>query len=120
MQDPELRLRELDIRPRSYFDAGRAARLDPTHRVRINHEVYFFADAVEVKRFLADPPRFAGPLTDPVSGLRFVPARTAPRAEHAGVLYYFLSEENRAAFVAAPDTFATPKFHMMLPDTTAM
>ncbi len=117
VQDPESRLAELGVRLSSFFDARRPARLEPAYRVRVNHELFYFADEAERRRFLSAPPRYTGPLTDPVEKIRFVPEPASPRAGHGGVTYYFLSDENRAAFVAEPDSFATPKFHMMMPDS---
>ena len=101
----------------SALHSGRPARLEPGHRVRLNHELFYFADTTEVRTFIADPPRYCGAITDPVSLARFVPEQVSPRLVHQGTLFYFLDEETRAAFAAQPDSFATPKFHMMMPDS---
>ena len=117
VEDPEPRLQEMGAQLESALHSGRPARLASAFRVRVNHELFYFADTLEVRKFLADPPRFCGPLTDPVFEGRFVPEQTSPRLVHENTLYYFPDDETRAIFAAQPDSFATPRFHMMMPDS---
>ena len=90
----------------SYFDAARPAVYDPALRTRVNYEFYCFADADEKRRFDADPLRWCGTVTDPISRQRFRPTQASPRTTHAGVPYFFSSDETARQFAAAPDSFA--------------
>jgi len=112
-----MRLHEMGAELESALHSGRSARLDAGHRVRVNHELFYFADTTEVRSFLADPPKYCGALTDPVFEGRFVPEPISPRLVHEGTLFYFPDDETRAIFAAHPDSFAAPKFHMMMPDS---
>jgi len=80
--------------------------LDPTHRSFVNWETFFFADLESKQRFDADPSRYCGILTDPVSHLRFVPGDRSPRTQHDGRPYFFFTEANKAAFDADPTAYA--------------
>lgn len=100
------------IEVRGYFDNGRKAQVDPDHCVRLNYEAYFFADLAAVDRFLADPLRFCGMLTDPVSKRRFRPLPDAPGAMHEGIDYFFENQANRDMFVRMPDSFRLPGYKM--------
>lgn len=84
--------------------------LDASHRIRVNYETYFVADAAERKQFLADPLDYCGPVTDPVSKQRFRPDASSPRFDYAGTPYFFLDPGHMARFAAAPDSFTAPRF----------
>lgn len=102
---------------KSALHSGRPARIEPAFRVRVNHELFYFADTAEVHQFLLDPPKYCGTITDPVFEGRFVPEQTSPRMTYDGTIFYFPDDETRAIFAAHPDSFASPKFHMMMPDS---
>jgi YHS domain-containing protein len=95
-----------------YLDARKSAVIDAEHCVRLNWEAYFFADLWERERFLSDPVLYCGLLTDPISRRRFRPTRESPRSLHAGVTWYFESEENRVLFESDPETFRLPGWKM--------
>ena len=80
--------------------------LDPEHRSFVNWETFFFADLESKKKFDADPLRYCGILTDPVSRQRFVPGDKSPRTQHDGRPYFFYMEANKATFEADPQTYA--------------
>ena len=82
------------------------ALLDAKLRAFVNHEVYFFSNQRARRRFLKDPPRYCGLLTDPVSRRRFKPAPGSPHLEYQERWFYFSSDSTRTAFQAAPDSFA--------------
>jgi YHS domain-containing protein len=113
VEDPERYLNELGVTVPSLFDSSRTAVLDADHRVRVNHDTFFFADDGEKARFLADPGRSAPFLADPVSGAVFHPGPRTPRRESGGRLYLFAGDSTLALFDAAPDSFAIPRLRMM-------
>jgi YHS domain-containing protein len=80
--------------------------LDPDHRSFVNWETFFFADLDSKKKFDADPLRYCGILTDPVTHLRFEPGSRSPSSQYDGRPYFFYSGENKAKFDADPATYA--------------
>lgn len=106
MQDPERYLRARGVTLPSALDPMRKARLEPAFRARVNHELYYFADSSLLRRFQADPLRWCGLVTDPVSRMRFRPSTRSPRASFRGRPYFFQSREDLEIFSAMPDSFA--------------
>lgn len=86
----------------------------------MNYEAFYFADGNERARFLKDPVRWCGWITDPVTHRRFHPLKEAPREEHGGRIFYFASDSTRALFAAQPDSFAAPRSEMIAMATEAM
>ena len=80
--------------------------LHPDFRARIGHEIYFFSSREAMRTFLADPIRYAGPLTDPISRVRFTPDEASPRYEHNGRPYFFASQQTLEVFLADPERYA--------------
>lgn len=74
----------------------------------LGHDLYFVADADEKTRFLAEPFRFCGKLTDPVSGVRFVPSTSSPKSTLEGRTYYFASVATQKTFDAKPAMYKYP------------
>jgi YHS domain-containing protein len=95
-----------DLRVPCLVDPTRAARIERDCSARLNWELFFFADEAARARFLEDPLRWCGALTDPVTLQRFVPEADSPTAGHAGQTYYFASAENRALFEGDPEKYA--------------
>lgn len=112
MQDIPLNVRNAGLSFEDYFDSKRAAVLDADHCVQLNYEAFFFADAWERERFLANPVLYCGLLTDPLSRQRFRPSLQSPRAVHGRVTYFFESEDNRKLFLAAPERYRLPGWKM--------
>ena len=56
----------------------------------------------------AGDPGVAGPLTDPVCGMRVNPATTKHRADYGGQTYFFCSAGCREKFVADPTKYGNP------------
>lgn len=96
----------------SAVDPSRPAVIDAAHRVFVNYEIYYVADEDLRQRFLADPPAFTGPLTDPVTLRRFQPDADSPKSEHDGRLYYFPDQASAEAFDADPNRYAVPVYKM--------
>jgi len=113
VQDPEPYLKEQSIEVRDAIDAQRPALLDAAHRSFVNYEIYYFADDDSKKRFDADPVRFAGVLTDPVTRERFRPSVDAPRRDRDGRTFFFASKSGAESFDAMPDMYVLPDYAML-------
>jgi YHS domain-containing protein len=94
-------------------DPTRVARVESGSEERMNWEVFFFCDDDAHARFVADPLRWCGALTDPVTLERFVPDQRSPHLEHGGHPYYFASAEHRDAFAADPDHYVVVPGYML-------
>ena len=103
---PERYLRQRHIVLPSALDPARPARLELAYRARVNHELYYFADSTLLRRFQADPLRFCGPVTDPVSRRRFRPSSGSPHMAVRGRPYLFENRLDLEIFSALPDSFA--------------
>jgi YHS domain-containing protein len=108
-QDPEIYLEQERITLRDPVDPSRVASLDEELRTFVNYEVFFFADATTKAAFDADPTRWCGLVTDPVSQRRFYPAPIPLQRTYMDRLYYFESDSTFTAFEATPDSFAVRK-----------
>ncbi len=106
VQGPETPLRAQRLAFRCPVARGRAARIDSTLRVMINHDIYYFSSRAARARFEADPLRYCRTLTDPITRGRFTPTPRSPWTVYDGRRYYFPSVTARAQFVAQPDSFA--------------
>lgn len=100
MQGPERYLNELGATIPCVVDPSRPAVLDSAHRAFVNYETYFFCDDAAMKAFVAEPYRYTGKVTDPVSRERFVPAATSPVRSFGSRLFYFSSGQTASAFDA--------------------
>lgn len=96
----------------SAVDPSRPAVVDAAHRVFVDYEIYYFADAELRGTFLADPTAYTGLLTDPVTLKRFQPTSVSPEREHGDRIYYFPDETSAKAFDANPDRYAIPVYTM--------
>lgn len=112
MQDVPYFLQRKNLEFRGYLDPTRPALMDSAHVVRVNYETYLFADTFGRETFRADPVRYCGLVTDPVSRARFRPEPDAPRTTHERVLYVFESAANLETFESEPDLYRLPGFAM--------
>lgn len=112
MKDPTTYLRNLGVSVSSALNDRVPARIEDEYLSRVNYEMYYFAELTEKRRFDADPARFCGFVTDPVSKERFRPLPESPRAEFAGRPWYFVSDSNQMMFEAMPDSFLSPRYSM--------
>ncbi len=85
---------------------ARTASYDPKLRVFLNQEAYFFSGNDAKNRFLADPIRYSGPLTDPVSQKRFQPSSRSPRTKYKDRTYYFESTLTQRQFAVTPSAYS--------------
>ena len=108
VQDPEALLNELGVKLPCIVDPSRQAILDADHRVLVNHEVYFFSSAEAKARFVKNPLKYCGLVTDPVSRERFRPSRSSPKTTYAGRLYFFSSPKTLETFRAMPERYKDP------------
>jgi len=97
---PEKPLRDAGLAFSCPVQSGAAAPIDSTTRTWVDFELYYFSSAAARTRFLKEPERYCGPLTDPVLLTRFQPTRRSPRAEAAGRLWLFASDSTRDVFLA--------------------
>ena len=98
MQDPQVQLNEMGVRLADPVAPDRSAILDAAHRSFVNWEIFFFADDDTKRRFDADPGRWCGVITDPVSRQRFVPGTDSPQTVYEGRPYFFFSAADLKAF----------------------
>ena len=94
-----------DLRVPCIVDPTRVARIEREFTVRLNWESFFFCDDDARARFLSDPLRWCGALTDPVTLQRFVPEASSPRAEYDENTYYFAIAENHDLFTTDPTKY---------------
>jgi YHS domain-containing protein len=113
VQDPEIFLTGLALEIPSVMDERRKAVLDVAHRSFVNHETFFFADEEEKRRFDADPVRYCGIVTDPVTKQRFRPGADSPRVDHAGRPYFFYTQASLETFRGMPGMYAQPSLEMI-------
>jgi YHS domain-containing protein len=123
VQDPAWYLNELGVKLDCAVVKGAPARISDALSARVNHEIYFFATPSAKRKFTADPIRWCGLVTDPVSEERFRPAKSSPRVDHAGRPYFFASDSTRAAFASDPAAFTDASGKMIamsaeMPDST--
>lgn len=109
MKDPEKFLKEQNIRLACPVNGGRPGLTDPQHRAWVNHELFYFSDAAAKQKFLRQPLRYCGQITDPVTRHRFQPTARSPRYDYQGRLYLFENRLSLRTFVALPDSFAHRK-----------
>ena len=105
MKDPEAALRSVGLQ----FQApGKrdTARLDPSTRAWIGHDLFYFADPAARDKFLKDPLSVAHMLTDPVTQHRFHPTKRSPQLDYLTRHYYFESDSTRSVFQKMPDWYA--------------
>ncbi|HXV14165.1 MAG TPA: hypothetical protein VEC56_08155 [Candidatus Krumholzibacteria bacterium] len=109
MQGPEPYLSDFHIQLPCAVDTTALAVLDPAHRAFVNHEIYFFSTDLAREQFEAEPWRYTGKVTDPVTVVRFRPDASSPSRAAAGRLFYFESAETVARFDEDPARYSTPK-----------
>ena len=83
-------------------DPTQLGSLEDSLTFRVNGEIYRFASARTLHRFMQAPVLWCGLLRDPVTDRRFWPSTRSPEAWWVGGPYYFASDSSRAAFVADP------------------
>jgi YHS domain-containing protein len=108
VQGPEQYLNELGAQLPCAVDPSRPAILDVAHRALVNYEAYYFCDDATMKAFVAEPYRYTGKVTDPVSMERFVPTKGSPSRSYGGRLFYFSSGETAATFDADKMKYGMP------------
>ena len=113
MQDPAAFLPDLVTDLECAVEPSVRARVDAAHCVQLNFETYFVSSDDARTRFRAEPLRFCGKLTDPVTQLRFRPDAGSPHLEWKGKSFYFSSDSTRALFAALPDSFSVPRIGML-------
>jgi YHS domain-containing protein len=98
VQGPEKYLNELGVTIPCAVNPARSAVLDAAHRAFVNYEAYYFCDEASMNKFVAEPYRYTGKVTDPVTRERFIPAADSPKRSYGGRLFYFASAETAKTF----------------------
>jgi YHS domain-containing protein len=106
VKDPEKYLSTMGLDVRCVVHPERKASYDASCREYVNHDVYLLADEAARKEFDADPLRYCGDLTDPVTKKRFHPTRSSPRRRYHKRLYVFSTPVTAAKFRADPKQYA--------------
>ena len=96
----------MHIQLRDPVDPRRIASYDPKFRVFLNQEAYFFAGSDTKSKFLSNPLRYSGPLTDPVSQKRFTASGFSPKTKYKDHVYYFESTLTQRQFAVSPKDYA--------------
>jgi YHS domain-containing protein len=109
VQGPEPYLLRMKARFSDPVEPGRPARIVASLRYHVNWEIYYFADRAHLEQFRRHPTRYAGWITDPVSGVRFRADEKSPQVRHAGRPFFFTSDSTRAKFQARPLDYALRK-----------
>ena len=109
MKGPEPYLNDFHIQLPCCVDSTQLALLDAEHRAFVNHEVYFFSSDTARDQFSAEPYRYTGQVTDPVSLTRFQPTGSSQHRDAAGRLFYFESDSTLSLFDQEPSKYSTPK-----------
>ena len=104
-EDPAPFLKKLGVQLRDPLAPSRVASYDPSLRVLLNQEAYFFAGKETMKRFQSAPLRYSGPLTDPVSQNRFQPTSRSPKIKYKNRTFYFESTLTQRQFAVSPDSY---------------
>lgn len=112
MQDPEAYLEKFDLRLPCPVRPELDAVVSATHRLLVNHEVFFFSSLDALEEFDRRPLRYLGAVSDPVSGIRFAPGDLSPHVVHAERLYYFNDASTLAEFQADPERYVDPRREM--------
>ena len=105
-EDPGHYLTMMKITVPDPVDPRRVASYDPKLRVFLNQEAFFFAGPDTKKRFQADPLRYAGILTDPVTEKPFTPTRFSPHTKFGNRTFYFESTLTERQFAVSPKAYA--------------
>jgi len=97
----------MHITLRDPVDPRRIASYDPKLRVFLNQEAYFFAGDDTKRKFLSDPLRYSGPLTDPISQKRFTANGHSPKTKYKDRIFYFESTLTQRQFAVSPKDYAS-------------
>jgi YHS domain-containing protein len=116
VKDPEVYLNDLGIHLNGAVSDDHPAVIDTAHKRYVNWEVYFMANDDAVRAFDADPLRYCGLVTDPVSKKRFRPDENSPKTVYNDRIYYFESAANLEAFNNMPEGLANPALKMVPKD----
>jgi YHS domain-containing protein len=106
VKDPERYLKAQKTDLRCVVNPGGHAVLEPSRRLFVNYEIFFFSTKGAMDLFRRKTLAYCGWLTDPVSGERFKPTVSSPKLVYKGRPYYFSTISTRMKFEAMPDSFA--------------
>ena len=88
---------------------GFPGRPNKANRILVNDQIVYFCCANCPEAFKKEPGNFLGKVLDPVSGKEFSIAADSPKVEQGTAVYYFESDESKAAFEKEPAKYIKVK-----------
>lgn len=88
---------------------GIKGKASKTNRLVVNDQLVYFCCAGCNMGFKKEPNNFLSKLNDPVSGKEFNLVADSPKVEMDGAVYFFETDENKAAFEKEPAKFIKVK-----------
>jgi YHS domain-containing protein len=88
---------------------GIKGKASKTNRLVVNDQIVYFCCAGCNMGFKKEPNNFLSKLNDPVSGKEFNLVADSPKVEAEGSVYFFETEENKAAFEKEPAKYIKVK-----------
>jgi YHS domain-containing protein len=85
---------------------GVKGRASKANRLVVNDQILYFCCANCPLGFQKEPGNFLSMLVDPVNGNEFGLGADSPKITYKGSLYYFESDDSRAAFEKDPAKYA--------------
>ena len=107
VQGPDPYLIDMDATFSCAVHPEQPAIIDAEHRVFVNYEVYYVGSDAAREEFEAEPWRYTGGVTDPVTRERFIPGSDSPHRLFDGRQFYLASPENAATFDEDPEMYGT-------------
>jgi len=108
VQGPDRYLTDMGATFSCVVHSDQLAIIDARHRAFVNYEVYYFSSDEALQAFVAEPWKYTGRVTDPITRERFVPSQQSPRRSFGGRLFYMMTEENAATFDQDPAKYGMP------------
>lgn len=108
MKDPEPFLREMNYSAPCAVRDDAPAKIDPSTRLQINHDLVFVSRPEYVEKIRKSPLKYCSRLTDPVTRDIFRPTKKSPRRDFEGRIYIFSSDSTRAVFSSDPAAYSFP------------
>lgn len=105
MKDPDKYLNIQELHFNCPVEPKKQALLMPAMRERVNQEFYFFSGAEARDKFLHDPVKYVGTVTDPVSQVRFEPDEESPKLVFEGRRFFFSADSTREQFLKSPESY---------------
>ncbi len=114
VKDPAGFMNALELSIPCAVNDRRKAMIDTDHMAHVNYEVFFFSGDKEREKFVENPLKYCGIVTDPVNRQRFIPTKSSPRIDFDNRPFYFMSDSTMALFQEHSDSLAWPEYKMIM------